>query len=322
MARTDNLTNFLTDVATAIREKEGTTQTIPVSEFDTRISNLSTKEDLTEELTNQDEMLDTQNTIIADIIQTLAYKASNNGSEEVEADYITDGLVAWFDGYDDFVNNGQLLNKVGTDYLYAVSPTTGNRPHKALGAKGIINDMTYKYATSKDYYNSGYTYEIVGSVTSQYNNSNSSGGWLLAANSSLGWGLGVVESNGRVAFINGSSTSSEQIKTGYYGKRFGASFYTENAGTRGGTHQTILDASIDGSPYFRVKENGSLAHSSADSRMAVMCYYTGGSNSPYIINGELNCIRIYNRKLTEEEIAHNHEIDKKRFKLHDYQEVE
>ena len=41
MARTDTLGNFLTDVAEAIRTKEGTTETIPASEFDTRISNLS-----------------------------------------------------------------------------------------------------------------------------------------------------------------------------------------------------------------------------------------------------------------------------------------
>lgn len=41
MARIDTLGNFLTDVAEAIREKEGTTETIPASEFDTRISNLS-----------------------------------------------------------------------------------------------------------------------------------------------------------------------------------------------------------------------------------------------------------------------------------------
>lgn len=41
MARTDTLGNFLTDVAEAIRTKEGTTETIPANEFDTRITNLS-----------------------------------------------------------------------------------------------------------------------------------------------------------------------------------------------------------------------------------------------------------------------------------------
>ena len=40
MARTDTLTNFLTDVAEAIRTKGGTTDTINASEFDTAIANL------------------------------------------------------------------------------------------------------------------------------------------------------------------------------------------------------------------------------------------------------------------------------------------
>lgn len=40
MARTDTLGNFLTDVADAIREKKGTSETIQASDFDTEIENL------------------------------------------------------------------------------------------------------------------------------------------------------------------------------------------------------------------------------------------------------------------------------------------
>lgn len=40
MARTNNLNNFLTDVADAIRTKKGTTDTILASDFDTEITNL------------------------------------------------------------------------------------------------------------------------------------------------------------------------------------------------------------------------------------------------------------------------------------------
>lgn len=40
MARTDTLNNFLTDVAEAIREKKGTTGTIPASSFDTEIASI------------------------------------------------------------------------------------------------------------------------------------------------------------------------------------------------------------------------------------------------------------------------------------------
>ena len=40
MARTNNLTDFLTDVATAIKTKKGSETAIPASNFDTEIANL------------------------------------------------------------------------------------------------------------------------------------------------------------------------------------------------------------------------------------------------------------------------------------------
>lgn len=46
MARTNNLTDFLTDVADAIREKKGTSETIKASDFDTEIENLPSGGDL------------------------------------------------------------------------------------------------------------------------------------------------------------------------------------------------------------------------------------------------------------------------------------
>ena len=42
MARTDTLGNFLTDVAIAIRNKKGTTNTIVASNFDTEIESIET----------------------------------------------------------------------------------------------------------------------------------------------------------------------------------------------------------------------------------------------------------------------------------------
>lgn len=48
MARTNTLGNFLTDVADAIREKKGTSETIQASEFDTEIANLPSGGDVSE----------------------------------------------------------------------------------------------------------------------------------------------------------------------------------------------------------------------------------------------------------------------------------
>lgn len=42
MARTDNLNNFLTDVAQSIRDKKGTTENIKASDFDTEIASIET----------------------------------------------------------------------------------------------------------------------------------------------------------------------------------------------------------------------------------------------------------------------------------------
>ena len=42
MARTNNLTNFLTDVASAIKTKTGDSSLIPASQFDTKIANITT----------------------------------------------------------------------------------------------------------------------------------------------------------------------------------------------------------------------------------------------------------------------------------------
>ena len=52
MARTNTLGNFLTDVATAIRNKKGTTDTIPASNFDTEIASIESGVDINEYLSD------------------------------------------------------------------------------------------------------------------------------------------------------------------------------------------------------------------------------------------------------------------------------
>ena len=52
MARTDTLGNFLTDVATAIRNKKGTTDTILASDFDTEIASIESGVDINEYLSD------------------------------------------------------------------------------------------------------------------------------------------------------------------------------------------------------------------------------------------------------------------------------
>lgn len=82
MARTDTLGNFLTDVAEAIRTKEGTSEAIPASEFDTRISNLSGGGGSEETPASTSELTTSINNIIANFIKDAAnyydvYKEEN-----------------------------------------------------------------------------------------------------------------------------------------------------------------------------------------------------------------------------------------------------
>lgn len=243
------------------------------------------------------------------------------GGSTGEPDYITDGLVAWFDGEDEFNSECKLMNRVGEDYIYVKnhkimgsSNVIYNPPIKPYGSKSIPNNMVYSYEMSRDYFNNGYTYEVVGRVTSRYNDCGSSGGWLLASNMSGAWGVGLTESSGKLVFVNNSSTNSRTY-TGYYNKKFGASVYTEEVFTRDNPSGAVrLQVSVDGDPYHTVVEKSSASRSSNTYGMAVMSYYTTQSNA-YRINGEVYCIRIYNRKLTEEEITHNHAIDVERFGL-------
>lgn len=46
MARTNNLTNFLTDVSSAIKQKTGDNTPIPAFEFNTEISNIQTRDNI------------------------------------------------------------------------------------------------------------------------------------------------------------------------------------------------------------------------------------------------------------------------------------
>lgn len=71
MARIDNLTNFLTDVATAIRNKKGTEEQIPAANFDTEIASITTSENL-------DDVLQEQTELITELEETLKTKTGTS----------------------------------------------------------------------------------------------------------------------------------------------------------------------------------------------------------------------------------------------------
>ena len=85
MARTDNFNNFLTDVANAIRNKEGTTEKIAASEFDARINNITSS---TEEIELQEkEVTPTKE------IQTITSDEDYDGLNKVVVNPIPDEYI-------------------------------------------------------------------------------------------------------------------------------------------------------------------------------------------------------------------------------------
>ena len=57
MANTSNLTNFLEDIADAIREKKGTELPIPAADFDTEIRSITTGSDTSDATATADDIL-------------------------------------------------------------------------------------------------------------------------------------------------------------------------------------------------------------------------------------------------------------------------
>ena len=66
MARVDNLENFLTDVADAIREKKGTQDQIPAGKFDTEIKSITSGLDTSDATATADDIISPKTAYLAD----------------------------------------------------------------------------------------------------------------------------------------------------------------------------------------------------------------------------------------------------------------
>ena len=66
MARVDNLENFLTDVAGAIKTKKGTTDKIPAANFDTEIASIETGIDTSDATATEDDIISPKTAYLSD----------------------------------------------------------------------------------------------------------------------------------------------------------------------------------------------------------------------------------------------------------------
>ena len=110
MARTDNLTNFLTDVATAIKTKTGDSTAIPASQFDTKIANITTGHLDNTEYTEANDDLD-------DILENTQIPSGTINIIENGQYDVTEYINANVNIEDEF-----NANKVWQDLGYSIAP--------------------------------------------------------------------------------------------------------------------------------------------------------------------------------------------------------
>ena len=300
------------------------------------INNLPENENLTEELDIYNNEVTEQEVTIDTILKTLQHKAIGGGTNEpdepvVEPDYITDGLVAWWEGCDGLDSNGHWCSRVGNDYIYLYTTTPDsingyeNKPETIKSNSSYRNNMVYSFITNEDYHTQGYTFEIVGKInttatSNNLTNHSSSGGTLLGFDRSLSPVIQIYGSDGTFGVFN--SKIMDNLTTKYIncvGKRYKYTISLDKIPPRvtgenaiRGEHLVSYSLNGDG---WSTNNLMNIGASSKGSNLTLLTYY----KESYMANGEICSIRIYNRKLTEEELRHNYEIDKARFEIDDYE---
>ena len=249
--------------------------------------------------------------ILPSKIASIYYGNNSSWVKTIQPEYVQDGLVALFDGDYAPDSNGRWLNKKGTDYIYEVNGK--NLLHDANKYK---NNKSLTMMTSADYYKQGYTIEIVGKINSITNGDGNTGGWFLTMNETGSWGIAVTEDTGKITFVNHADVTEGKTFTGYYQKTFGASLYLEKTYDRGATAvKNTGQGSVNGCEWFSIKENTASGVGTTLTNHSILCYYARTSGTTFSVDGEINCIRIYNRKLTNTELAYNHMLDKEKYDL-------
>ena len=264
-----------------------------------------------ETLQNYNSKLDTNNNELASILETINNLPESGGS--FGSDYVQDGLIGYFDARDDFDSNNHWLNKVGSDYFkqcYPNTPEIIERMKSLKTSDTIVNDGSFSMINTVDYCKSGYTFELVG-----------------------------IEKDGNTDFLTFDRNQTPEICIGKYGtsifspincsnginqletkidgltqKRCTMVLHLKKVFNRGvSSGRVILMYSVNGSPWsvWGLRDLTSASSYKTFGTMLMSYYSTGAGGSVC----EVNCLRIYNRLLSNEELKHNHEIDKINFNL-------
>ena len=155
MADTSNLSNYLKDVADAIRAKKGTEDAIPAANFDTEIASITTSENL-------DDVLQEQTEIINELEEILKTKTKSPATSNIfiqeDEPAIKDGI--WVK------NNNQYANKIAVQK--ALSETgeytkLTDIPYDFYGGSAVAigTDIYLLGSYSTNYTNYNYKYDTL-----------------------------------------------------------------------------------------------------------------------------------------------------------------
>ena len=217
-------------------------------------------------------------------------------------EYIQDGLVAWFDaenntGNGHVASTAQWKNLAGSDFAYTYDNT-------AMSFEDNYISFTYYQTKTPEFAfwrpNDGLTFEVVCVATYPIGSSqaplisNFSGIGYGLQNASFTNGIGMTINNGSWQDMNIVSTSD---------------WNTSKIYTITGTYDgTAMKGYADG-----VLTNTNSTSGTAQSDYSVLRIFGAKTSNWNLLSGKVYCVRVYNRALTAEEVAHNRAIDLQRF---------
>ena len=267
-----------------------------------------------ETLQANNEMIEKNNALIARILEIIDTIPGGTGLPAGK--YVQNGLIAWWEGEDALDENLHWNSRVGDDYIYQYNPTAtaDNSFGNIKTENAYVNDKTYGLVTNQDYWNQGYTIEVVGKANSQTNSTNSAGCTLLAFDKQYSPMIQIWGSDNSFQCLNNNlPNTSAYTFANCLEKRYKYAICLDQIPARNQGGSTMVSYAVNDIGWYTTSSTvGSPSNNYPN--LTIMCYY----RNSYQVDGEINSIRIYNRKLSSLELAHNYKLDKERFGLDEY----
>jgi hypothetical protein len=225
-------------------------------------------------------------------------------SEPVEptTSYINNGLVALFSGEDDY-KDGAWVDRVSGYKFTPLSTSTApvyDSEYKLYDQNtfgGMVSDFTIPAGGN-------FSFEVVTRDIYDATSSNMNSNYATIVGCAMdGWSI----ASGGIVFIRRQTSEN-----GYSFGSSGASVETYKL-----SRNNVVDNGLDTFTYVPnvgMFRNGvkvsDAGESKAERKVGLFTHYSGSYTNTYKAKAKIHSVRVYNRELTAEEVAHNYEVDK------------